>query len=132
MSAALIAEATRRSGVVWVVGGAGPGRLVWHLWHDGAAHLVVDGTEQPLPQVRSGDRVLVIVRSRQRQADRVVQWWATVLEVAPGSPGWRTLAPLLAAQRLNAPDGEHQPARWATGSRILTLTPDGTSLPVER
>ena len=84
MPDALVEEATRRSGVLWLRRvGTGPARPVWHLWHDGAAHLVVDGPEQPLPGVADGDRVLVVVRSRQRQADRVVQWWATVRRVPP-------------------------------------------------
>jgi len=33
--------------------------------------------------------------------------------------------PVLHAQRLNAPDGQEQPARWARESRVLTLLPDG-------
>lgn len=121
----LVEEATRRSGVVWLQrdGRTSP---VWQLWHDGAAHLVVDGAEQPLADVRDGYRVLVVVRSKERQADRVVQL------VAPGSDAWRVLAPLLAARRLNSADGDAQPARWARESRVLSLLPGGGTEPVSR
>lgn len=133
MPSALVEEATRRSGVVWLLrDGAGPAFPVWHVWHEGAAHLVVGGLEQPLDAIGAADRVLVVVRSRERQADRVVQWWADVRQVLPATAGWDLLVPLLHAQRLNAPDGEAQPARWARESRVLTLLPDGTQEPVSR
>ncbi len=131
MGAALIEEATRRSGVVWLVAEGRAGQPVWARWHAGAAHLVTGGLEQPLAGVHDGDRVLVVVRSRERQADRVVQWWARVRELPPGSEAWSQVVPVLHAQRLNAPDGQGQPARWATDSRVLTLLPDGEE-PVAR
>lgn len=133
MGAALVEEATRRSGLVWLLpGGTGRAQPVWHRWHAGAAHLVHGGAEQPLEGVRDGDRVLVIVRSKERQADRVVQWWATARRVLPGTPSWSEVVPLLHAQRLNAPDGERQPERWARDSVVLSLVPDGTERPVDR
>ncbi|NEE53039.1 hypothetical protein G3M55_51635, partial [Streptomyces sp. SID8455] len=47
---ALVEEATKKSGLIWVRA-AGPARAVWHVWHEGAAHLVGDGPgEQPLPE----------------------------------------------------------------------------------
>ena len=124
MDHALIEEATRRSGVVWVAPAAG-GReqAVWHLWHQGAAYVVTGGAEQPWPDV-SG-RVLVTVRSRERQAGQVVRWAAAVEQVAAGGALWDEVVPLLAAQRLNAPDGQRQPERWARESRVLRLAPDG-------
>ena len=131
MADPLVEEATRRSGVVWLQR-SGRTSPVWQLWHDGAAHLVVDGGEQPLADVRGGDRVLVVVRSKERQADRVVQWPAEVTEVAPGSAAWQVLAPLLAARRLNALDGDAQPDRWARESRVLSLVPTGGTEPVSR
>lgn len=45
---ALVEEATKKSGLIWVRG-TGPARALWHVWHEGAAHLVGDGPgEQPL------------------------------------------------------------------------------------
>lgn len=33
---ALIEEATKKSGLIWVRGATGPARALWHVWHDGA------------------------------------------------------------------------------------------------
>ena len=87
----LVAEATRRSGVVWVSAVDVAPTLLWQLWHDGRMYVVGDGQEQPLPV--TGGRALVTVRSQASQADRVVQWaagqvdrWAsesTVLRFTP-------------------------------------------------
>ena len=133
MVAALVEEATRRSAVVWLrPAGADEARPAWHLWHAGAAHVVTGGAEQPLPGVAPGGRVLVVVRSKERQGDRVVQWWAAVEQVRPGTPAWDEVVPLLHAARLNAPDGQEQPARWARESTVLRLVPDGTLEPVRR
>src|SRR5262249_59903697 len=58
-SPALIAEATRRAGVIWL---AVPGRdrpvPAWHLWRDppGAAYLVTGPGEQPLPGLAGAGR----------------------------------------------------------------------------
>ena len=121
-SLTLIAEATRRSGVVWVsVRGATPA-LVWHVWHDGSAYVVGGGPEQPVP-VQPGDDAVVVVRSRASQAGVVVAWDATVAAVDPGTPLWDEVVPLLAVERLNAePD---RPARWAAECVVLRLTPAG-------
>lgn len=39
---ALVEEATKKSGLIWVRG-TGPARALWHVWHEGAAVLVGDG-----------------------------------------------------------------------------------------
>jgi hypothetical protein len=119
----LIEEATRRSSVVWVQPeGGGRALPVWHLWHDGAAYVVAGGIEQPLPACT---RATVTVRSRERQGDRLVCWVADVSTVPPASPLWNDVVPLLHARRLNAPDGEAQPERWARESTVLRLVPTG-------
>lgn len=120
---ALVEEATRRSGLVWILPDGGGEHPVWHVWADGAAHVVTGGGEQPLPGVAEGDRVQVVVRSRERQAGRVVQWSALVERVVPGTPDWDRVVPLLAAQRLNARDAARLPERWARESRVLRLVP---------
>ena len=131
-ASALVEEATRRSAVVWVEldGGDRP-RAVWHLWHDGRAWLVTGGSEQPLPGAGTATRAVVAVRSKDRQADRLVQWVADVARVEPGSQDWDEVVPLLHAQRLNAPDGDQQPARWARESVVLRLTPTGEEVATE-
>lgn len=119
----LIAEATKRSGVVWVSADGQDPALLWHLWHDDALYLVGGGREQELPPL--ADRAVVVVRSKASQSDRVVTWRAAVEPVLPGTPAWDEVVPLLAAERLNADSVEDLPARWARDSTVLRLTPLG-------
>jgi len=127
-SATLIAEATRRSGVVWVGRAGEPPALVWQLWHDGSALALGGGheqaggqaAEQVLP-VSPGDDAVVVVRSKAAQAGVVVTWQAEVTAVEPGTPTWDEVLPLLAAERLNAPAGSD--GRWAQECVVLRLTP---------
>jgi hypothetical protein len=123
----LIEEATRRSGLVWVTpDGTDRAHPVWHLWHDGAMYVVTGGIEQPLP---SCTRAVVAVRSRERQGDLLVAWVADVAAVAPGTPTWDEVVPLLHTKRLNAPDGEDQPARWSREGMVLRFVPTGETVP---
>ena len=130
-SPTLVAEATRRSGVVWVSVGDAPAQVVWHVWHDGALLLVGGGPEQPLP-ARPGDTATVVVRSKASQSGVVVTWAATVAAVVPGSPLWDEVVPLLAAERLNAEAGRSE--RWAAECLVLRFTPlpDPTGEPPPR
>ena len=116
----LIAEATRRSGVVWVAGPAGAPVLLWHVWHDGAMYVVGGGPEQPLP-VGPGDAARVVVRSKAAQAGVVVEWPAAVEAVVPGTELWDEVVPRLAAERLNAEAGRE--ARWADECVVLRFVP---------
>jgi hypothetical protein len=126
----LVETATRKSGLVWVSAeGSSTAAPVWHLWHDGAMYVVTGGLEQPLPDLPTG-RAVVAVRSKERQADLLVRWVAEISAVDPGTPAWDEVVPLLHAGRLNAPDGEEQPARWARDSRVLRFAPTGEQLPV--
>ena len=128
---ALVEEATRRSAVVWVTpDGADRAFPVWHLWHEGRAYVVTGGLEQPLPGGATAQRAVVLVRSKAKQNDRLVQWVADVDPVLPGTPEWDEVVPLLHAKRLNPPDGDAQPARWARESVVLRLTPTGELVPV--
>lgn len=103
-SAALVAEATRRAGVVWLtVPGAGRAYPAWHLWRDppGAAYLVTGPGEQPLPGLAGAARVTVTVPSKE-SGGAVVTWLAEVARVAPGSAEWNEVIGPLRAARLNA------------------------------
>lgn len=115
----LIAEATRRSGVLWLYSPDVAPVLVWHLWHDGAAYLVCGGDEQALPPL--GPTLTVAVRSKAGAL--IVQWTATVEPVLPGSAQWQDVVPLLAAGRLNAREAEDLPRRWAESATVLRLSP---------
>lgn len=86
---ALVEEATKKSGLIWVTGSEGPARALWHVWHEGAACLVGDGTgEQPLPGLTDGGPAEVTVRSKDK-GGRLVSWAAKVVELAPGSEAWQ-------------------------------------------
>lgn len=128
---ALVEEATKKSGLVWVRG-TGPARALWHVWHEGAAYLVGDGPgEQPLPAgLGDGATAEVTVRSKDK-GGRLVAWQASVAELAPHSEEWEAAVAELKGKRLNAPDAEHMPERWARECRVLRLTPTGsrTELP---
>ncbi|MFF9866109.1 hypothetical protein ACF1G0_11890 [Streptomyces sp. NPDC013953] len=125
---ALVEEATKKSGLIWVRG-EGPARAVWHVWHDGAAHLLGDGPgEQPLPGLVDGATAEVTVRSKDK-GGRIVAWTAAVSELAPGSEAWQAAAAELKGKRLNAPDAETMTERWARECRLLRLDPrDATTV----
>lgn len=120
---ALVEEATKKSGLIWVRGDAPAARALWHVWHEGAAHVVGDGPgEQPLPGLAAGATAEVTVRSKDK-GGRIVAWTAVVSELAPGTEEWDAAVAELKGKRLNAPDGEAMPDRWARECRILRLTP---------
>lgn len=127
-ASALVEEATRRSGLVWVrPDGAAHARAVWHAWHDGCAWLVVGGQEQELPGIETAARAQVQVRSHDRGSGLLVTWAAEVTRIEPGSAEWDDAVPVLHRERLNAADGEEQPRRWARESTVLRLRPTGES-----
>ncbi|WP_406342646.1 hypothetical protein [Streptomyces sp. NBC_00648] len=133
---ALVEEATKKSGLIWVRGTGTADRALWHVWHDGAAYVVGGGPgEQPLEGLADGGTAEVTVRSKDK-GGRLVAWTAAVSEVAPpssrlrsdrGDPHhgelWETVAAELKAKRLNAPDGEAVTGRWARECRVLCLAP---------
>ncbi|WP_330282333.1 hypothetical protein [Streptomyces sp. NBC_00588] len=127
---ALVEEATKKSGLVWVAGPGVPARALWHVWHEGAACVVGDGPdEQPLPGLTDGGPAEVTVRSKDK-GGRLVAWQAKVVELAPESEEWAAAVAELKGKRLNAPDGEAMTGRWARECRVLRLEPTGTTTPL--
>jgi hypothetical protein len=128
---ALVEEAVKKSGLIWVRGAGAPAaRALWHVWHEGAACLVGDGPgEQPLPHLSDGGAAEVTVRSKDK-GGRLVTFTATVTELAPESDQWQAAVAELQGKRLNAPDAEAMPARWARECRVLRLEPVGVPLPL--
>jgi hypothetical protein len=125
---ALVAEACKKSGMIWVqVPGSRP-RAAWHVWHAGpdgeAAYVVTGDGEQELPGIENADQVLVTVRSKDK-GGRLVTWLATSTRVEPGSPEWDGVVPALVGNRLNARDGDAAADRWATNARVTRLRPTG-------
>ncbi|MCZ0209174.1 hypothetical protein OZK63_27600 [Streptomyces sp. UMAF16] len=128
---ALIEEAVKKSGLIWVRGAGAPAaRALWHVWHEGAVCVVGDGPgEQPLAGLADGSLAEVSVRSKDK-GGRLVTFPATVSEVASGSEEWEAAVAELKGKRLNAPDGEEMPARWARECRVLRLVPTGAVTPL--
>ncbi|MFD6991989.1 hypothetical protein [Streptomyces sp. NPDC059943] len=119
---ALVEEATKKSGLIWVRAG-GPARALWHVWLDGAALIVGDGSgEQPLPGLVDGSTADVTVRSKDK-GGRLVAWTASVTELAPRTEAWEAAVAELKGKRLNAPDFDSMTERWARESRVLRLEP---------
>lgn len=124
---AVLSEAMKKSGLAWLrIDGQRP-QPVWHLWHENAAYVLHGGAEQPASGLRPGAQVAVSVRSKDN-GGRLLVWPAAVTEVAPGSAEWDLVVPLLAAKRLNAPDGPAAPQRWGRASAVSRLTPAGALL----
>lgn len=125
LAAALVQETGKKSGLLWLtLPGTPQPRAAWHIWHEGAAYVVTGGIEQPLPGLPEADRITVTARSKDNGA-RLVTWIADVTEVVPGSPEWDAVIPALARDRLNPPDGEQQPERWAREAYVFRLSPSG-------
>ncbi len=121
---ALVEEATKKAGLVWLTVPGQPAQAVWHIWHEGAGYVVGGGIEQPLPDLASATEVMVTVPSKDK-GGRLVTWLATPHLIEPGTPEWDSAAAALHAKRLNPPDGEGQPQRWAERSQIWRLEPTG-------
>ncbi|WP_314171945.1 hypothetical protein [Streptomyces winkii] len=129
---ALIEEATKKSGLIWVRGPEGPSRSLWHVWHDGAVCIVGGGPlEQPLDGLglTDGGTATVSVRSKDK-GGRLVVWPARVVELEPRGERWETVVGELRSKRLNAPDFPTVAERWARECRVLRLEPAGA--PVQK
>ncbi|MGK5545094.1 hypothetical protein ACSNOH_10235 [Streptomyces sp. URMC 127] len=128
---ALIEEATKKSGLIWVRGPEGPQRALWHVWHEGAAHVVGGPGEQPLDGLglADGGEAAVTVRSKDK-GGRLVTWTARVAELPAKGEAWEAAVGELKAKRLNAPDAERIAERWARECRVLRLEPSGATAPL--
>ena len=131
LDTALIEEACKKSGLIWVAVPGARDRAAWHVWHElagqGAVYLVVGGGEQQLPGLGQAPLVRVTVRSKDK-GGRLVTWPGRVAYVPADSPEWREVVPALHAKRLNARDGEAQPERWAASSAVYRIQPEGAPL----
>lgn len=121
---ALVDEATKKSGLIWVRprGHGHHAQAVWHVWQDGSAWVLTGGIEQPLADL--DDRAYVTVRSKDK-GSRLVTWVAEVQRIEPESDAWNSVVAALVAKRLNLPDGDAAPLRWARECVLWQLTPTG-------
>src|SRR5437763_1522538 len=124
-AAAVVEEAAKKSGLVWVRG-SGPrlrAQAVWHVWQDGAAYVLTGGIEQPAPPGVE-HRAYVTVRSKDKWS-RLATFVADVTVVDPGGDEWEAVVPSLLGKRLNLPDGDAAPTRWARECTLFRLRPTG-------
>jgi hypothetical protein len=122
-TSALIEEAAKKSAVLWVrAPGAGRrAQAVWHVWQDGACYVLSGGIEQPVPEGIT-DRAFVTLRSKDKRS-RLVTFAAGAAEIGPETDEWSAVLPALVAKRLNLPDGERAPERWARECTLYRFTP---------
>jgi hypothetical protein len=126
---ALVVEATRKAGVVWL---AVPGRPravgAWFVWHEGeygpAAYVVTGAGEQEIPGLAQAPECAVSVPSADK-GGRIATWTAAVRRVEPGSEEWAAIVPGMLGKRLNLPDQQAAEQRWASGCAVLRLAPTG-------
>lgn len=128
---ALIEDAMKKSGLVWVRTRGERAQAVWHVWQDGAVYVLTGGIEQPAPgglaSVDVADesaRALVTARGKDTNG-RLVTFETAVATVQPGSEEWEAVVPALVAKRLNLPDHETAPQRWASECTLWRLRPTG-------
>ena len=108
---ALVDEATRKSGLIWVGAAGEPPRPVRHIWHDGGAYLVVGGREQELPGVDVVQTVSVMVRSKDK-GGRLVTWTAKPRQVVPDGDEWATVVSIPTASGSTLPTAN---SNWSAG-----------------
>ena len=119
----LLAEAAKKSDILWVDVPGERSFAVWHAWDTDRFYLVSGEGEQllpPLPEV-----VTVILRSKD-SGGRLITVNATAHLLAPRSESWDSAVAALAAERLNATDDVV--ARWAESGSVYALHPFGEPL----
>ena len=121
---ALVAEATKKSGLVWITVRGHRRYPVWHEWRDDAAYVVTGPGEQPAPGLTAAAVCDVTVRSTDK-GGRIVTWRAAVSKLEPDSESWRKVVPALLASRLNLADAAGAERRWAAECTVLRLAPTG-------
>lgn len=122
--AALLAQAAAKSGLVWLRP-AGQTRAwpAWHVWHEGAVHVVSGPGEQQLPELHGA--VDVLVRSKDTGA-RLITIPTAARTLDPDDEGWPAAAAALAASRLNSPTAPADlPDRWRAAAALTRLDATG-------
>ena len=117
---ALIAEATKRAGLIWITVPGSRARPAWHIWRD-AAYVLTGPGEQDVPGLATASQVTVEVPSKDTGGG-LVGWTARVSRVEAGSAEWSAIIGALLAGRLNEP--APSPAQhWAEQGNVYRLTP---------
>lgn len=120
----ILAEAGKKSGLLWIDVPGDRAWPAWHVWLDGTGYVVTGPGEQHLPPLPAD--VAVTFRSKDTRALLVtVPARATV--VTPQDEQWEAATEALKASRLNSPAGDTV-ARWASEATVYALTPHGDAL----
>ena len=125
-SEALVAELAKKSGLVWV-SYEGHAHPVWHEWIGDAVCVVVNGGEQPLPDIASQPVVTLLLRSKAHR-HLVAEAEATVEVISPESEHWDVVTTTLRTGRLNVADRDNAVERWAETSQVVRLVPTGKAI----
>jgi len=117
-------EAMKKAALAWVSVGDGPALALWCMPLEGSLIVVSGPGEQFAPGLAETTRATV--RLRGDNGGLIVVSAMAVARLAPGTDEWTTVAPQLAAKRLNASgSADEVAARWAeTGCAVVRLTPD--------
>lgn len=115
--------------MVWVAVADGPPLALWCMPLDGTLYVVAGPGEQSAPGL--ADATLATLTLRGDHGGRIVTCPAVVQPVRPGTEAWGTVAPQLAAKRLNTSGtAEQLVARWEeSGCVVAGLAPvDGEEI----
>ena len=121
---ALLAEAGKKSGLLWIEVPGDRAWPAWHVWLDGTAYVVTGRGEQNLPVLPTD---LAVTFRGKGSGGRLVTVPASARVVTPDDQSWEVATTALKASRLNSPAGDII-ARWATEATVYALTPHGDAL----
>jgi len=118
---ALLSEAGKKSGLLWIDIPGDRAWPAWHVWLDDTAYVVTGPGEQSLPPLPAD--IAVTFRSKST-GGRLVTVAANAAVITPLDMRWEDATTALKASRLNAPAGDII-ARWADEAIVYALTPQG-------
>ncbi|GAB3968691.1 hypothetical protein GCM10027615_21090 [Plantactinospora veratri] len=123
----LVTEAVKKAAVAWVAVGHQPPVALWCFPLDGALFVVSGPGEQSAPGLAEAKTATVTLRGDH--GGQIVTWPAEVIRVAPDGEQWATVAPQVAAKRLNASGSPVELAeRWRAECVLSRLVPAGAPL----
>ncbi|HCT81285.1 MAG TPA: hypothetical protein DGT23_32910 [Micromonosporaceae bacterium] len=129
MTDPLIEEASKKAAIAWISVDGGHSYAVWCLTVDSDICLVTGPGEQDLPGLETATAVNVTLRGDH--GGGIVTYPVTVTRIRPESERWESVAPQLAAKRLNVSGtAEDLMARWAKECGLWALSAAGE--PTER
>jgi hypothetical protein len=121
---ALLSEAGKKSGLLWIDIPGDRTWPAWHVWLEDTAYVVTGPGEQSLPALPAD--VAVTFRSKST-GGRLVTVPARASVVRPDDERWVVATTALKASRLNAPAGDIV-ERWASEATVYALAPQGDAL----